>query len=83
MTNILISTLFFNIVNIHIYLISNLDYYTVNLQPITIAIQAAASFPGASSPVQSYAGGIITLSDGCGQELDHSVLVVGYGTLFL
>ena len=51
----------------------------VNLQPVTVAIQAAASYPGGPNPVQSYAGGIIKLSDGCGQELDHSVLVVGYG----
>jgi cathepsin L len=42
-------------------------------QPVSIAIQAdQASF-------QNYKSGVLT--SGCGQNLDHGVLLVGYGTL--
>lgn len=45
----------------------------VALQPVSIAIQAnQASF-------QSYKSGVLTAK--CGQNLDHGVLAVGYGTL--
>ena len=51
----------------------------VSRQPISIIIQAGPTTPGGESPVQNYAGGIITLADGCAQTLDHAVLLVGYG----
>jgi len=41
--------------------------------PVSIAVEAdQASF-------QSYTSGVVT--SGCGQQLDHGVLAVGYGTL--
>merc|ERR1712176_821154 len=44
----------------------------LNKQPVSIAIEAdQASF-------QYYTKGVIT--KGCGQQLDHGVLAVGYGT---
>ena len=50
----------------------------VLIQPIEVSIQAGPSSAGEVSPWQSYSGGIVTLADGCGTELDHSVLLVGY-----
>ncbi len=47
-------------------------------QPVSISIQAGPNSEGGISPVQSYAGGVITLDDGCGQNLDHAVLLVGF-----
>ena len=45
----------------------------VSKQPVSIAIEAdQASF-------QFYSSGVLT--SGCGQQLDHGVLAVGYGTL--
>jgi len=44
----------------------------VNVGPVSIAIEADQSV------FQSYAGGVIT--SGCGTNLDHAVLIVGYGT---
>ena len=41
-------------------------------QPVSIAIQAD------QRDFQHYSGGV--LSSGCGQQLDHGVLNVGYGT---
>lgn len=40
--------------------------------PVSVAIEADTSV------FQMYSGGVVT-SDKCGQELDHGVLVVGYG----
>lgn len=42
-------------------------------QPVAIAIEADTRY------FQSYAGGILT-STSCGTNLDHGVLIVGYGT---
>merc|ERR550537_1598992 len=42
-------------------------------QPVSIAIEADQSV------FQHYTGGVLT-SDACGENLDHGVLVVGYGT---
>jgi C1A family cysteine protease len=42
-------------------------------QPVSIAIEAD------QSSFQFYSSGVLT--SGCGQNLDHGVLVVGYGTL--
>jgi C1A family cysteine protease len=42
-------------------------------QPVSVAIEADTRY------FQYYAGGILT-STGCGTNLDHGVLVVGYGT---
>ena len=53
--------------------------HAVMFQPISISIQAGPSYSGGPSPVQNYAGGIITLADGCEQKLDHAVLLVGFG----
>jgi len=50
----------------------------VRQQPVQIVVQGGPSFPGAPSPLQNYNGGIITLASGCAQDLDHSVLLVGY-----
>jgi C1A family cysteine protease len=44
----------------------------VQQQPVTIAIEAD------QSSFQHYTGGV--LSSGCGTQLDHAVLAVGYGT---
>jgi len=43
----------------------------VNAGPVSVAIEADQAV------FQSYRGGIIT--GGCGSNLDHGVLVVGYG----
>ena len=43
----------------------------VNLTPVSIAIQADQNV------FQNYASGVIT--GGCGQNIDHGVLLVGYG----
>jgi len=43
---------------------------SVAQQPVSVAVDANA--------LQFYSGGIIT--QGCGQQLDHGVLAVGYGT---
>jgi len=45
----------------------------VALGPVSVAIEADTSV------FQSYSTGIIS-SDACGTQLDHGVLVVGYGT---
>lgn len=45
----------------------------VSKQPVAIAIQAN------EGAFQSYSGGVLT--GACGQDLDHGVLLVGYGTL--
>ena len=50
----------------------------VRQQPVQIVVQGGPSFPGAPSPLHNYNGGIITLASGCAQDLDHSVLLVGY-----
>lgn len=42
-------------------------------QPVSVAIEADTRY------FQSYAGGVLT-STSCGTNLDHGVLVVGYGT---
>ena len=41
-------------------------------QPVSIAIEADTAY------FQSYSSGVLT-SSACGQNLDHGVLVVGYG----
>ncbi len=45
----------------------------VAMQPVAVAIEADTRY------FQSYSGGILT-SSSCGTNLDHGVLVVGYGT---
>ncbi len=65
--------------NVQPYSVESLQS-AVSMQPVHIAVQAGPSYPGAPSPWQNYAGGIVTVGDGCGQDLDHSVLVVGWNT---
>ena len=43
-------------------------------QPVSIAIEADTKY------FQLYSGGILTDAAKCGQNLDHGVLIVGYGT---
>lgn len=47
--------------------------YAVANQPVSIAVEADQSY------WQNYQGGIVS-SPGCGDNLDHGVLIVGYGT---
>jgi hypothetical protein len=46
----------------------------VGQQPVSIAIEADQDV------FQGYTGGIIMAGSGCGAQLDHGVLAVGYGT---
>ena len=45
----------------------------ITVQPVAVAIEADQSV------FQHYTGGVID-DDKCGQQLDHAVLVIGYGT---
>lgn len=45
----------------------------VSKQPVTVAIEADTRY------FQSYSGGILD-SSSCGQNLDHAVIVIGYGS---
>jgi len=45
----------------------------IQLGPVSVAIEADQSV------FQSYTGGIISADAGCGTQLDHGVLLVGYG----
>jgi len=44
----------------------------LNIQPVSVAIEAD------QYAFQAYTGGVLT--KGCGENLDHGVLAVGYGT---
>lgn len=46
----------------------------VNQQPLSVALQAD------KDAFQHYTSGVISADAGCGQQPDHGVLVVGYGT---
>jgi C1A family cysteine protease len=46
----------------------------VATQPVSVAIEADQQV------FQFYSSGVIKATDGCGTNLDHGVLLVGYGT---
>jgi C1A family cysteine protease len=47
--------------------------HAVSIGPVSVAIEAD------TRTFQLYTGGVLT-SDSCGTNLDHGVLIVGYGT---
>eukprot|EP01090_Pellita_catalonica_P005829 TRINITY_DN16050_c0_g1_i1.p1 TRINITY_DN16050_c0_g1~~TRINITY_DN16050_c0_g1_i1.p1 ORF type:complete len:317 (+),score=48.05 TRINITY_DN16050_c0_g1_i1:16-966(+) len=51
---------------------SQMMNYLYNKGPLSVCVDA--------SSWQYYNGGIITTSDGCGDSLDHCVMITGYGT---
>eukprot|EP01135_Chromosphaera_perkinsii_P005195 Nk52_evm13s322 gene=Nk52_evmTU13s322 len=52
-------------------------YAVVSTQPVAVGIC------GSSFVFQRYESGIITRDDGCGETLNHAVLIVGYGQMKL
>jgi len=46
----------------------------VAIKPVSVAIEADTYY------FQSYSGGILSNAAACGTNLDHAVVIVGYGT---
>ena len=46
----------------------------VSINPVSVAIEADTRY------FQSYSGGVLTSAASCGTNLDHGVLIVGYGS---